>query len=98
MMKNITLILNWLVVVLIVTFSVIMFVAPLPTNPEGLAEIGLVDGADGPTTIFISTKIHPVEILIPLLFIVVMLMNIFVIRKQEKQIMNQRLPVIDERP
>jgi hypothetical protein len=93
-MKKITLTLNWIAILLIVIVPVVNIILALNTIHQ---EIPL-GGADGPTAIFISTDIDPFQNIIPLLIFLVLLMNIYVIRKQEKQIANQNMEPIVTTP
>lgn len=79
-MKLFTLVLNWTTVFFILAVSVVTLVPA--SGVCGERPVGIIDGADGPTTLFIS-PCTDTRILLPMLFLaLLLLMNIRLISRR----------------
>lgn len=81
-LKKITQLLNWVAIAFLVIVMLQMFFPGWEeVDPE---EPYVFGGADGPTAIFVTTRVDPVLIIVPVAMVILLLMNLLVIRKQEK--------------
>ncbi len=80
-MKKITLILNWLLISGVVFLGTLSVIFPKDRNTE--EPIRIIGGADGPTAIFVGETPVYLELLPYIILVTVLLMNIFVIRRQK---------------
>jgi hypothetical protein len=81
-MKNIILILNWVLISALVLLGSLSVLARYGQDLDG--PITVIEGADGPTAVFIRETPIYLEILPYLILIAVLVLNILVIRKQKQ--------------
>jgi Na+-transporting methylmalonyl-CoA/oxaloacetate decarboxylase beta subunit len=81
MIRKLALIAN--ILALITIGSPILFIGFILLKHNDAASVGIIGGADGPTTIFYSFSFDPFRIIPLILLITLLCLNIYVIKKNK---------------